>query len=142
MEDERSGSDVAAKEISVRVQPESSIEGPATAMTLDASSVHSGDRMVVDSDKPTDAVLSSASQTSLVSHSSNLLPSMAASPEALVPTVSLRSVPTGSASADMYGWEEGLEQKRTLGTQAGHGTHRRSKSLFPKVWGSYPPRPR
>jgi hypothetical protein len=156
-EDGKSGSDVAAIELRAGLErnlhlpplfiPAKEPETVETAIAMDANSVHPGDRMVIDSDKPywtptiSITISPSVPQPTSASHFSSIAPSAVSSTGTLVDTASLRSTTTGRMSCDLYGWEEGLEQKLTLEAQVGQEIPRRRKSLISKVWGTLSPRP-
>jgi hypothetical protein len=152
----RGGCDVAATELHARLKgklqvphlsplfiPASELETVETSIALDANSVHPGDRMVIDSDKPhwtpTISIAISPS-VSGSSHFSSIAPSVVSSTGTLVDTASLNSAMTEHTSCDTYGWEEGHEQKLTLEAQVRQEIPRRTKSLVSKVWGTLPPK--
>lgn len=89
----------------------------------DPLSVHPGDRMVIDSDKPhwtpTISVFSPSRRTSINSNFSpgsapSIAPSTSSGGSTLVDNMSILSGKTTSTGYDMYGWEEGLDRKMHL----------------------------
>jgi hypothetical protein len=129
--------DVAAKQSSTRLERESHIAAlepltipeyvPDMADTIDLEpdplSVHPGDRMVIDSDKPhwtpTISVFSPSRRTSIASTFSpgfapSIAPSTSSGGSTLVDNASILSGKTTITGYDTYGWEEGLDRKMQL----------------------------
>ena len=153
------GSDVAAKEnemtdremhfakLEPLIIPE---DDPEMADTMDLEpdplSPHPGDRMVIDSDKP--YFTPSISVFSPIGHrresiSSRFSPSIAASTSSrastLVDNASILSGKTTSTGYDLYGWEEGHDQKVKLESKIGRGGFNGVHAIFPYP-NSQPPR--
>jgi hypothetical protein len=148
------GGDVAAKESSTRLERESHIAAlepltipeyiPDMADTIDLEpdplSVHPGDRMVIDSDKPhwtpTISVFSPSRRTSIASNFSpgfapSIAPSTSSGGSTLVDNASILSGKTTSTSYDVYGWEEGLDRKMQLEAKVNLETIPGIHSLYP-----------
>lgn len=150
----RRGGDVAAKEASTRPERESHIAAlvpltipeylPDIADTIDLDpdplSVHPGDRMVIDSDKPhwtpTISVFSPSRRTSITSTFSpgfcpSIAPSTSSRGSTLVDNMSILSGKTTSTGYDMYGWEEGLDRKMQLEAKVNMETCPGIHSVYP-----------
>ena len=150
----RRGGDVAAKEPSTKLDRETHIaalkpltipefvpEMPDTVdLEPDPLSVHPGDRMVIDSDKPhwtpTISVFSPSRRTSITSTFSpsfapSIAPSTSSGGSTLVDNASILSGKTASTSYDIYGWEEGLDHKISLEAKAGIESYAGIHSLYP-----------
>lgn len=148
------GGDVAAKESSTRLERESHIAAlepltipeyvPDMADTIDLEpdplSVHPGDRMVIDSDKPhwtpRISVFSPGRRTSIASTFSpgfapSIAPSTSSGGSTLVDNASILSGKTTSISYDVYGWEEGLDRKMQLEAKVNLETIPGIHSLYP-----------
>lgn len=145
------GGDVAAKEIGKSdremhfanleplIIPEDDLE-MADTMDLepDPLSPHPGDRMVIDSDKPyfTPSIsVCSPIGSRRESLSSSFAPSIAASMSSkastLVDNASILSGKTTSTGYDLYGWEEGHDQKVRLESKIGSGGFNGVHAIFP-----------
>lgn len=145
---------MAAKESSTRLERESHIAAlkplsipeyvPDMADTIDLEpdplSVHPGDRMVIDSDKPhwtpTISVFSPSRRTSIASSFSpgfapSIAPSTSSGGSTLVDNASILSGKTTTTSYDMYGWEEGLDRKMQLEAKVNLDTIPGIHSLYP-----------
>jgi hypothetical protein len=149
------GSDVAAKEfeksnremhfakLEPLIIPEDDLE-LADTMDLepDPLSPHPGDRMVIDSDKPyfmpsisVFSPIGSRRESSISSFSSSFAPSIATSlsskASTLVDNASILSGKTTSTGYDLYGWEEGHDQKVRLESKIGRGGFNGVHAIFP-----------
>jgi hypothetical protein len=135
---ERRGSDVAAKAFNKSVKrkfqvtdlqplyiPSRDDDIAPKVTSAEFPEPHPGDAMIIDSDKPhwtpSIRVAFAGSMTSLASHFSTGRTSSTSSASTLVESLSPRSTLTPTSGCDLYGWEEGLEQKLTLESQASSG---------------------
>lgn len=148
------GGDVAAEGSSTKLHREAHIAAlkpltipefiPEMPDTIDLEpdplSVHPGDRMVIDSDKPhwtpTISIFSQGHRASIGSITStgfapSIAPSTSSGGSTLVDNASILSGKTASSSYDVYGWEEGLDRKISLEAKAGIESLAGIHSLYP-----------
>lgn len=149
------GSDVAAKanemtdremhfaKLEPLIIPEDDLERADTIdLEPDPLSPHPGDRMVIDSDKPyfTPSIsvfspIGTRRESISSSFSPSFAPSIAASlsskASTLVDNASILSGKTTSTGYDLYGWEEGHDQKVRLESKIGRGGLHGVHAIFP-----------